>query len=451
MNAVVGVDIGSSGIKAALYTPETGVVLHHARVVLDARITKTLHGHFEEDSILIRDATLQLIREITDAARTAGHHIKAIAFTGQMHGGLVVDGKLQPLTNFITWQDKRGDEIASSGKRYVEELREQSPSDPTGTGIHTGFLLSSLYWMARNGQLPERGAYLLGIYDWITSLLVGRAVTDISSASAWGMFDPVSKEWKHDLIRFADIPFEWLPTVAEPGEDLGTIEAMIAVELGLGRDVRIHGSIGDTQASYLGSGCTRDEVLLNFGTGSQSLWETTLPLATDGTDIRYLRDNTWLVTASTLAGGEAYRILTEFYRETVREFAGREMTSQEVYEVMNRLASDSDKKSIVFDPLFAGSKFGGRGNDRASITGLTAANFKPAHITRALIEGMIEEVAAPYFLRKGRLQHSGLVGSGNAMRKNAALRDAAEKRFGLRLRLAEHEEEAAAGAAMLAV
>ncbi len=450
MNAVIGVDIGSSGIKAVLYAPETGAVLNHARAPLDARVTKTPQGHFEEDPALIRDATFQLIREITDAAKNAGHHIEAIAFTGQMHGGLIVDEALQPVTSFITWQDKRGDEASLNDRTHVEDLREQYPDDPTGTGIHTGFLLSSLFWMARHGRLPDRGRYVLGIYEWITSVLIGRAVTDVSSASAWAMFDPVSKEWKSDLIRYADIPFEWLPVVAEPGEDIGEIVPRFAAELGLPLETRVHASIGDTQASYLGSGCTRDEVLLNFGTGSQSLWETTIPLATEGTDIRYLNKDTWVVTASTLAGGEAYRILADFYRETVREFAGRDVTPHEIYEAMNRMASTADSSSVVFDPIFAGSKFGGRGDVRASISGLMAMNFTPSNITRALVEGMIEEVARPYFIRKGQRQHDGLVGAGNAMRKNVSLRDAAERRFGLKLRLAEYEEEAAVGAALLA-
>ncbi|MCL6512299.1 MAG: hypothetical protein K6U78_16630, partial [Anaerolineae bacterium] len=43
-----------------------------------------------------------------------------------------------------------------------------------------------------------------------------------------------------------------------------------------------------------------------------------------------------------------------------------------------------------------------------------------------------------------------LIGSGNALRRNALLREAISQRFGLPVRVPEWEEEAAVGAAMIA-
>ena len=54
----------------------------------------------------------------------------------------------------------------------------------------------------------------------------------------------------------------------------------------------------------------------------------------------------------------------------------------------------------------------------------------------------------PQSLREGR---KWIVGSGNGIRKNALLQQEIEKAFGLPLRLKELREEAAAGAAMLAL
>jgi len=445
MRTVVGVDIGSSSIKVVLFAPETNEVLHIDRQPLRSRITSTW---FEEDPNIIRDQAFRSIGSVSSLAKASGHMIEAIAFTGQMHGGLVVGSDLQPLTFFITWQDKRGDEIHKNGRSYAEELREWLPEDPTGVSIHTGFLFTSLYWLIQNGGLPQKAANVLGIYDWLASLLIGRPVTDISSAAAWAMFDPVERRWREELIARAAIPSALLPEVAEPGEDIGQISADVAAELGLPLTVRVHASTGDTQASYLGADCTSNEVLFNFGTGSQSMWETNDPIATAGTDLRYLRNGKYLVTAPTLAGGEALRILADFFRDVIREVGEKEVAVVDILNKIDRLAANYDSATLKVDPIFAGSKFRLDG-ERGSIQGITGANLRAATLSRALLEGMIEEIARPYFQREGEVRHERLVLAGNVMRKSAALRQIAALRFGLPVRMAPFEEDAAVGAAKL--
>src|SRR5947209_2670298 len=103
MRAVVGVDIGSSSIKAVLFVPETNEVLHIVREPLRSRVATS---GLEEDPNIIRDQAFTSLRSLTSFAAANNHSIEAIAFTGQMHGGLIVDRELLPLTNFITWQDK---------------------------------------------------------------------------------------------------------------------------------------------------------------------------------------------------------------------------------------------------------------------------------------------------------------------------------------------------------
>ena len=448
MSAVIGIDIGSSAIKGVVFDGDVRSVIRSERRALESRITPSRPGHFEENPMAIRDAAFGIIRSLAAFANDHRREIKVIAFTGQMHGGLLVDNNLRPLTNFITWQDKRADEMDEGGRTYVEALRHLVAHDPTGVGIHTGFLISTLYWLRRHDAIPANSDKVLGIYDWLTCLLLGRAVTDISSAAAWGMFDPIAREWREELLGAAGISHSLLPEVVEPGMELGRIESDLASQLALNPSVRVHASIGDTQAAYLGSECTPDEILLNFGTGSQSMWETDHPIATEGTDVRYLRNGRYLACAPTLAGGEAYHIVADFFREAVKEFTGEKISIEQARAVMDRLALEGNSEGMTIDPIFRGSKFRAD-NDRASIAEITGENFHPDALVRALVEGMIEEVAWPYFLRESETVHSGLVGAGSALRGNRALRDVAEMRFGRPLRLGRFEQEAAVGAAIL--
>jgi sedoheptulokinase len=455
MSVVIGVDIGSSAIKAVLYGPENGVKWTKS-LAFQVRTPELLSkapnpGHFEEDPFQLRDQVFEVIQYLATTASQSGQTIAGIAFTGQMHGGLLVDAELNPLTNIITWQDKRGDEMAANGKTYVELLRELVQPDPTGVGIHTGFLAATLYWLMRNNAMPRAAAAMLGIHDWLTSILLGHAVIDITSAAAWGMYDIITHEWKQNVISALGIERNILPDVFEPGTDLGPIENNIAKRLGLPLGTRVHAGIGDTQASYLGSGCGPDEILLNFGTGSQSMWEASSQLrATQGTDIRYLLNNRYIVTVPTLAGGKAYQILSNFFRDVLCEFSDTKIELSEIYPIMDALALKTNSNGIIFDPIFNGSKCRNE-LERASISGLTPGNFTSGSLVRALIEGMIEEIAKPYFVREGKLRHSGLIGAGNGIRNSAALRGAAEHRFELPLKLSKYEEEAALGAAKLAL
>jgi sedoheptulokinase len=188
--------------------------------------------------------------------------------------------------------------------------------------------------------------------------------------------------------------------------------------------------------------------LLNFGTGSQSLWETSQIEATPGTDIRYLRNGRYLACAPTLAGGEAYLIMANFFRDVVKIFADKEISMQEILAAMDRLALESDSNGMSIDPIFRGSKF--RPDlERGAITGVTSENFHPGPFIRALLEGMIEEVARPYLIRESGQTPDALVGAGSALRHNAALCAIAETKFGSRLRFSRFTQETAAGAALL--
>jgi sugar (pentulose or hexulose) kinase len=441
----LGVDVGSTSIKAVALEVDSRRVVNIVSSPLTSVVHGTAAGHHEEDPLRIRQQAWELIREL---AAIHGEAITRIAFTGQMHSGMFVDRDLNPLTNLVTWQDKRGDESLSSDLSFAEAVRLSNVDDPTGVGIHTGFLCVTALWYQISGFTPPSGSRIIGIYDWLTSFLIGRAVTDITSAAAWGVYDIVGKKPKEQVLTACRLSTEMLPDVLEPGSCIGLVQPIVAKELTLAPSTKVYASIGDTQASYLGAGTESSEVLLNFGTGSQSMWQTDLPIASEGTDIRYLLDGRYIATAPTLAGGKAYQILADFYASVLAAFGHEIPESKELYEVMNKISANSGTNGLTFDPIFSGSRW--RESDaRAMLKGISATNFEAGPVTRALLAGMIEEVAAPYFLREASGNHSRIRGAGNGMRRNPTLRALAAERFKLPLVLSSSEEEAATGAALL--
>ncbi|HTZ50825.1 MAG TPA: FGGY-family carbohydrate kinase, partial [Spirochaetia bacterium] len=84
--------------------------------------------------------------------------------------------------------------------------------------------------------------------------------------------------------------------------------------------------------------------------------------------------------------------------------------------------------------------------------GIGLGNFTPEHLVVGVREGIATELLDFYGRLPGarRAEITGLVGSGNAIRRNGALRQVFERRLGLRMKVPAHREETSFGAALLA-
>jgi sugar (pentulose or hexulose) kinase len=424
--AVIGVDIGSTSMKAVLMGADGVVRAVESRAIGEA--SASVPGAHELDPVSILDGVRDMLRALT-AAR-GGVVVRALAFTGQMHGGLLVDPVYEPLTPFATWQDKRVDAGAL-------------PAD-----VHPGFLAATAGWWLAHGLAPlPPGWWLAGIYEWVAGSLLGTPLAvDPGSAAAWGAYSPVRRAWCVDALHALGLSAARWPRLVPSGRVVGTVSAAAAAELGLSGDCVLVSGAGDTQASYIGSGCAADEVLINFGTGSQLMWESGEARVWPMSDVRYLFEERWLVTIATMCGGKSYALLAD----VLGAYSGA--ARDDVYGWMNERAGEAAPGSggVTIEPLFNGSRY--RGDQlRASMSGLSSSNFTTANLCRAMLEGMVEELAAPYFAVPAEARrHRGLVGSGNGLQRNAVLQQIIASRFGLPLRMSAQQEEAAVGAARLA-
>lgn len=447
----IGIDIGSTSSKGVLYDMEAGHVLCVEGDATRPAILGLPTGHYEEDPVLLRDAAYGIIARLANYVDAYDCKIASICFTGQMHGGLLVDEKLQPLTNFVTWQDKRGDELVN-GNPLAQTIREKILKDEReaiGTDIHTGFLGVTYAWWKQKGLVPEK-AKLIGIYDWIASTLTGKLTSDPSSIAAWGLYTIKGKHVSQAACDACGISAVALPEIVDTDESIGPISLIRLIgPIGMLEGITVISGMGDTQASYIGSDCRQDEILLNFGTGSQLMIETKDFGRYWGTDTRYLTKDSYLIVAPTLAGGKAYSILADFFIDVLASFDVDVFDRQAIFSRMNEFAMHGESE-VQFTPHFLGSRTHGE-NLRASLSHLDAGNFRAATVTRALLEGMIAEVKEPYDRLPSYLHsHNGIVASGNGMRRNLALQQIASETFRLPLRMTAFEEEAALGAAITA-
>jgi sugar (pentulose or hexulose) kinase len=457
MSVVVGIDLGTTTITALALNAESGDVLATVTVPTPAETTAPAHkarGRCEWHAVRIAEAAGECLCQLSRRLGAAWARLAGLGLTGQQHGTVLLDG-LWPQTPFIGWQDRRGEETYPGGNlTYVGEALRRAGDDAaqrTGCRLAAGYMAVTLFWLQTNNMLPG-GARACFIADYFGGILTGtRPVTDPTCAASSGVFDCKAGAWDADLIEALGLSLSSFHEIRPSGAPLGTVTAEMAEATELPEGLPVFVGIGDNQASFLGSVADRDEsVLVNVGTGGQ--------VSAYSDDFRYdpmletrpYPGGGYLLAEAGLCGGRSYAVLERFYRQAGEQLCGV-VTGEPLYAVMNRLAASVPRGAdgLACEPFFTGTRHDPA--RRASWTGVSAENFTPGHITRALLEGMARAFRAGYDavarLGGGKTR---LIGAGNGLRENPVLARCVSDEFGLPLRVPRHREEAAFGAALLA-
>ncbi|MDR2687934.1 MAG: hypothetical protein LBB75_09280 [Oscillospiraceae bacterium] len=365
--------------------------------------------------------------------------IAGIGVCGQMHGLLYLDTRGEPVSPLYTWQDESGNEGFDGRETYAQALSARA-----GHAMASGYGCTTLFVHARKGSIPPASARICTIHDWVAMRLCGLAgpVMHASDAASFGLFDLRSLEFDMGAVRAAGLPEALFPRVTADFDVLGTYKG-----------VPVKVAVGDNQASFIGAAQEPGRtVLVNVGTGSQcSLASGYVPpeQLPAGAELRPLRGGLYLYVGSALCGGRAFALAKDFFAQCARFLGAEDTADGAVYAAMDRLLGENPpppEPRLRVDTRFAGTR-----RDpalRGRVEGIGTDNFTPAHLLWGLVEGMAGELY-DFYAASGAARDL-LVGAGNGLRRNAALRQALERRFGMPLAVPPYGEEAARGAAKIA-
>lgn len=421
----IGIDIGTTSICLVVYEEESQRVVDGS-----SRKNVFLPGSFCQDPDWIVSQVTEMLTELVEK----NGPVCAIGVSTQMHGILYVDEQGKAVTPYYTWKDESGN-LPFEGGTWAGYLSEK-----TGYRMYSGYGTVTHFYLDRTGRIPKKAAALCNIGDYIVMRLCkSRAPRqDISVADSLGGLLADGSGFDRAALEAAGVSAGYYPEVAR--------EFMPA---GLWQGIFVYPAVGDNQASfYAAAGQQEDTICVNVGTGSQvSLFSRSGYLSGTG-EIRPFPMGGKLYVQASVNGGKVYEKLAGFLEETVFAFTGQHL---DAYEAMRRLGEQKRETSLEAMPLLYGSR--GEGNASGCIAGLTEENFHPQDLIRAWVAGMARELYQMYLEFPGELREkrTRLVGSGNGIRKNPLLRQEIEKAFGLPVVLTKIEEEAAAGAAMLAL
>ncbi|MBQ7355690.1 MAG: MerR family transcriptional regulator [Clostridia bacterium] len=427
---LLGIDIGTTSISAQVVASDSGVCVQTYN--FDHNTAITVDGYpdaFAADAdLLIRRATA-LIASVTATYPT----IASIGIAGQMHGVICVDESGEILSPLYTWQNGFGQRKPDGKRTICEEIAALS-----GEMIPTGYGITTYYALRRLGLLPARTAAIVTVMDLLVARLTGtKPLIHPTNAAAMGAYDLEAGQFQADVLEKLQIPRTVLPDIAGGYWIVGTYDTV-------DRQIPVAVSIGDNQAGLLGSLADDRRVLVNVGTSSQVSVITDDPTPLGG-EVRPYFDGKYICSGAALCGGRAYTLLKNFIR-SIASGLGMDLSDRAIYDYLNRAAKEGKGAPLAVSTQFDGTRE--NPDARGAITGIGLQNFTPEALSAGFLQGIVEELYQMYTQMGAHGNVTGIVASGNAMRKNPALREICAATFGKELLLPLHTEEAAFGAAL---
>jgi len=406
-SVVLGLDIGTSGVRAAMFD-EHGSEISGARVQ-NRRDLSTGSGFAEMDPEASFELVVQTIDDLLSLPHTVGTRIELISISCFWHSLVGVDSAGNATTPILGWADTRS---VDSTKQLRAHLNEREIHNRTGCRFHSSYWPAKLLWLRNErSQLFQNTRCWLGFGEYLSLRLFGNHANSVSMASATGLFNQHTQKWDEELIQELDISPATLPELSFANRSSYRLVETFAVRWPQLSEAYLCPAIGDGAANNIGAGCVgRKTAALMIGTSGalRLAYKDDAPNQLSDALWCYRADRTRVVVGGALSdGGGLYGWLTN-----ALEFAGASDESLE-----NSLAQmEPDAHGLTVLPFWAGERSTGWNPDaRGAILGLSMQT-EPIEIVRAAMES----VAYRFALILNELDKvapvTSLIASGNALR-----------------------------------
>ncbi len=365
---VLAIDQGTSATKALVVSDAGDVLGSAVRPVHPAALAG---GAVEQDPA-------ELLASVVAAGRVAleasGASVGAVGLANQGETVLAWDPTTgRPLTTAISWQDRRATGVAGRLAPHAERLMAL-----TGLPLDPYFSAPKMAWLREE---RTREGIVTTSDSWLLHQLAGVNVTDATTASRSLLLDLDGRHWSAEACGLFDLDPSLLPDVVDCAGTVGETAAF-------GGSLPITGLAVDQQAALVGERCLLPgEGKCTFGTGA-------FLLVTAGPEPRRSSHGLSASVAWQVPGSVAYCLDGQSF--TAGAAVGW-LTRMGVLDSAGHLdavaSSVPDAGGLVLVPALAGL---GAPWWRPAATGTVEGlglHTEPAHLVRAMVEGLAAQVA----------------------------------------------------------
>lgn len=227
----LGVDVGSSSVKASLVNVETGkCVASTFFPKTEAKIIAVNPGWAEQDPESWWENLKLSVQTIMKESGANPAEVKAIGISYQMHGLVCVDKHKNVLRPSIIWCDSRA--VPYGDKAFKTLGAEKCLSHLLNSPGN--FTASKLAWVKENEPATYEKIYKIMLPgDYIAMKMTDEICTTVSGLSEGMMWDFKENKLATFLLDYYGIDQSFIPEIKPTFSDQGHLSAKAAAELGL--------------------------------------------------------------------------------------------------------------------------------------------------------------------------------------------------------------------------
>jgi xylulokinase len=382
---LLGIDLGSSSVKASVIDGDTGKCIATAFYPADEmKIIALKPGWAEQDTEIWWTNLKAAISDCTGKLGKKSSDIGAIGISYQMHGLVVIDRNHEALRPSIIWCDSRavayGEKaFASLGKDFCLSHLLNSPGN---------FTASKLAWVKENEPALYSKIYKVMLPgDYIALKMTGELSTSYSGLSEGMFWDIAENKVSAELMKFYGFNSDLLPEAAPSFSISGNLLKSVALELGLPEGIPVSYRAGDQPNNALSLNVLNPgEVAATAGT-SGVIYGVTDKKKYDPLS----RVNTFLHVNHSQTDTRLGVLLCINGTGILNSWLRRNICSHLSYNEMNEMAEKIETGSAGLSVLPFGNgaeRMLGNKETGARIDGLNFNIHTNAHILRAAQEGI---------------------------------------------------------------
>ena len=242
----LGIDIGTSSVKAVLIDAEQHIAASHS---VPLEVSRPHPGWSEQDPDSWVAAAEAALDALCKSHAAELKRVRGIGLSGHMHGATLLDHADRALRPCILWNDGR------SAEEAAELDADPRFREITGNIVFPGFTAPKLVWVHRHEpKIFSHVAKVLLPKDYVRLCLTGDHASDMSDSAGTSWLDVGKRDWSDELLAATQLRRDQMPSLFEGSAPTGKLRAVLASRWGMAEAPVVAGGAGDNAASACGVG-----------------------------------------------------------------------------------------------------------------------------------------------------------------------------------------------------